>query len=210
MKEGKADKWHSFADVHASIPQKKHFGPSPWDAASNPYLQELDNIAKYNLATSDGILPAHLATPGSVGDGYLRLFNDSVECAKVAYALQQQLLNNQNRSYGNKPDYSGELSTGGPLSESSRMFLAMNTKVSWPVLATEHPDENYQLMGNLVNDLGNGATLRISATFSQNNQNLISVYEQFKLFQLFVQHANRNDLSAKTKRASGSAIHESS
>jgi len=172
MKEGKSDKWHSFVDVHASVPQMKHFGPSPWDAASNPYLQVLDNLANYEFPRSPLIVTSPL--PAQNGTGSIRLFNDTVECEKVAYALQQQLLNHQNRSYGNKPDYSGEFSTGGPLSESSRMFLAMNTKVSWPVLATEQPDENYQVMGNLVSDVGNGATFRISATFSQNNRNLMS------------------------------------
>ena len=172
MKEGKADKWHSYAEVRASIPSMKHFGVSPWDASSNPYLKVLDNFAKYNLPIDTLVTSSPL--PGQVGAGYLRLLNDTVECARVAYALQQQLLNHQNRSYGNKPDYSGEFSTGGPLSESSRMFLAMNTKVSWPILATEHPNENYQVMGNLVNDVGGGATFRISATFSQDNQNLIS------------------------------------
>jgi outer membrane receptor protein involved in Fe transport len=182
MKEGKADKWHSYAEVRANAPTMKHFGGSPYDASSNPYLQELDNIANYNLLASDGKVPARYGGPGQVGDGYLRLYNDTVECAQVAYALQQQLLNHQNRSYGNKPDYSGEFSTGGPLSESSRMFLAMNTKVSWPILATEHPNENYQLMGNLVNDVGSGATLRISATFSQDNQNLIAVNDNTSYF----------------------------
>ncbi|MGD0037722.1 MAG: TonB-dependent receptor, partial [Bacteroidota bacterium] len=182
MKEGKADKWHSYAEVRASVPDKKHFGASPYDVASNPYLQELDNLANYNLVTSDNKVPARYGGPGQVGDGYLRLLNDTIECAEVAYALQQQLLNHQNRSYGNKPDYSGEFSTGGPLSESSRMFLAMNSKVSWPILATEQPNENYQLMANLVNDIGKSATLRISATFSQNNQNLINVNNNSSYF----------------------------
>ena len=172
MKEGKADKWHSYAEVRASVPTMKHFGTSPYDASNNPYLQVLDNIANYKIPISPLVVTSPL--PGQVGPGYLRLLNDTVECAQVAYALQQQLLNHQNRSYGNKPDYSGEFSTGGPLSESSRMFLAMNTKVSWPILATEHADENYQVMGNLVNDIGGGATFRISASFSQNNQNLMS------------------------------------
>ncbi len=171
MKEGKTDKWHSFADVHASVPQRKHFGPSPWDASSNPYLQVLDNLANYRTPVSPFIVTSPL--PSQNGVGSLRLFNDTVMCAQVAYALQQQLLNHQNRSYGNKPDYSAEFSTGGPLSGSSRMFLAMNTKVSWPVLATEQPDENYQVMGNLVSDVGNGATFRLSATFSQINRNLM-------------------------------------
>jgi outer membrane receptor protein involved in Fe transport len=175
MKEGKADKWHSYAELSATAPAKKHFGPSPWDASMNPYLLELNNPANYNLPVSDGLVPARYGLPGQVGVGYIRLLNDTVETAQVAFALQQQLLNHQNRSYGNHPDYSGEFSTGGPLDASTRMFIAMNTKVSWPKLATEHPDENYQLMGNLVTDVGNGSTFRVSASFSQNNDNQISV-----------------------------------
>jgi outer membrane receptor protein involved in Fe transport len=175
MKEGKSDKWHSYGEIRGSVPTMKHFGPSPWDASANPYLQEMNNFAVYNLLVSDGKVPARYGLPGQLGAGSMRLLFDTVMTSQVAYALTQQLLNHQNRSYGNKPDYSGEFSTGGPLSESSRMFLAMNTKVSWPKLATEHPDENYQIMGNLVNDVGSGAAIRISASFSQDNQNLISM-----------------------------------
>ncbi|HTY37428.1 MAG TPA: TonB-dependent receptor [Bacteroidota bacterium] len=174
MKEGKTDKWRSFADIRIRVPGKKHFGSSPWDSSVNPYLKELDNPANYNLWVTDGLIPAKYGAPGNVGDGYLRLLNDTVMCAKIAYALQQQLLNNQNRSYGNKPDYSAEFAFGGPVNESMRTFLAMNTNVSWPILATEHPDENYQLSGNLVNDLGRGATFRLSTVFSQNNTNTIN------------------------------------
>jgi hypothetical protein len=175
MKEGKTDKWRSFADVRVRVPSKKHFGASPWDSSVNPYLQELNDPANYKLWVTDGKMPAKYGAPGNVGDGYLRLLNDTVMCAKVAYALQQQLLNHQNRSYGNKPDYSAEFTFGGPINESMRTFLAMNTNVSWPVLATEHPDENYQLSGNLANDMGRGATFRASATFTQNNSNTINV-----------------------------------
>jgi outer membrane receptor protein involved in Fe transport len=175
MKEGKSDKWKTFVDFHATVPQKKHFGPSPWDASANPYLQKLNDINNYNLVGDPNhIVPDRYAGPGQQGAGFLRLFNDSLMCRQVGFALQQQALNHQNRSYGNKPDYTAELSTGGPLSESSRMFFAANTKVSWPVLATEHPDESYQLLGNLVNDVGSGATVRVSASFSQNNSNLMS------------------------------------
>jgi outer membrane receptor protein involved in Fe transport len=170
MKEGKADKWHSFADVRMSVPEKKHFGASPWDVSANPYLHELYNAANYNLTTGDGYLPARFGMQ-QVVNGYTRLFNDTVEQAQVSAALAKQMFNNVNRSYGNKPDYSAEFSTGGPLNESVRMFIAMNTNVSWPVLATEQPDENNQVMGNIVVDAGSGGTFRVSGAYTQNNQN---------------------------------------
>jgi hypothetical protein len=171
MKEGKSDKWHSFAELRANIPGRKHFGPSPYDSKNNPYLIELLNPNNWNLATGDGILTARYgSTPGSVPAGSMRLLNDSIELAHVAYALYRQLNNNVDRSYGNKPDYSGEFSTGGALSQSMRMFLAANTNVSWPVIPVEHPDELNQVMGNIVADVSSGATLRVSGSYSQNYQ----------------------------------------
>jgi outer membrane receptor protein involved in Fe transport len=170
MKEGKTDKWRSFAEARMSVPQKKHFGASPWDVSANPYLQELYNANNYNLTTSDGAMPAYFGLQ-QVVNGYTRLMLDTAELAQVSYALAKQLFNNVNRSYGNKPDYSLEFSTGGPLGESMRMFIAMNTSVSWPVLATEHPDENNQVMGNIVVDAGRGGTFRMSGAYTQNNEN---------------------------------------
>jgi outer membrane receptor protein involved in Fe transport len=174
MKEGKSDKWHSFAEFRMNLPQQKHFGPSPWDVSNNPYLQELLNERNWNLTVTDGVLTPHYGSSRQgVPNGTMILGNDSVELAQVAFALYKQLNNHVNRSYGNKPDYSGEFSTGGPLSESMRMFVAFNTSVSWPVLATEHPDENSQIMGNIVTDVGGSSSLRLSGAYSQKFDNTI-------------------------------------
>jgi len=172
MKEGKSDKWRSFAEVRMSVPNKKHFGPSPYDSKSNPYLIELLNPDKWNLATGDGILTSRYgSTPQSVPNGSLRLLNDSVELAQVAIALYRQLNNHVDRSYGNKPDYSGEFSTGGPLNESIRMFVAANLSVSWPELPVEHPDQTSQIMGNIVTDISGNSSLRLSGAYSDNYEN---------------------------------------
>ncbi|RPI06187.1 MAG: TonB-dependent receptor [Ignavibacteriae bacterium] len=173
MKEGKSDKWHSFADVRLRGPSKKHFGASPWDENANPYLKIFLDPSRYTLWVSDGLVDKNYGYSRATGSG-MRLLRDTAQLAQVAILLNKQSFNNTNRSYGNKPDYSVEISTGGPLSETVRMFIAANTKISWPVLATEEPDESNLVMGNMVMDAGNGGSLRVSGSYSHNNQQRIS------------------------------------
>jgi outer membrane receptor protein involved in Fe transport len=79
-------------------------------------------------------------------------------------------------------DYTFEFSTGGPLSENMRMFLAVQNSTSWPptnsasnspaAYPVEHPDVNQQIMGNIVADIEGGASLRVSAAYGLRSVNV--------------------------------------
>ncbi|MGA3287310.1 MAG: TonB-dependent receptor [Bacteroidota bacterium] len=166
MKEGKADKWHSYAEVNTTLPANRYFGGNPYSVSDNRYLQTmLNDTTWYNASTGKSNRIA-------MGVAANSLANDSVVQIAMARALwlqSKRYLNNT--SYKNNLDYSVEFSTGGPIADNVRMFLALYSITSWPELIVEHPDVQQQIMGNIVADMGHNATLRFSAAYSQNNTN---------------------------------------
>jgi outer membrane receptor protein involved in Fe transport len=170
MKEGKSDKWRSYAEVNMRMPGKKYFGANPFDVNANRYLQTLLNPATWNSPNSD--------EPGfgywtGMGSNIATMFGrDTAAQIAMARSLWRQArpyINNN--SYEKNIDYSVEVSAGGPLSESSRMFLAVRNETTWPVYPVEHPDVQQQIMGNIVSDLASGSSLRISGAYSETNTN---------------------------------------
>jgi outer membrane receptor protein involved in Fe transport len=166
MKEGKADKWHSYAEVNTRLPANRYFGGNPYSVSDNIYLQTmLNDTTWYNASTGKSNRTA-------MGVALNSLSTDSVAqiaMARALYLQSKRYLNNT--SYQNNLDYSVEFSTGGPVADNVRMFLALYNTTSWPELIVEHPDVQQQIMGNMVAELGHNATLRFSTAYSQNNTN---------------------------------------
>jgi outer membrane receptor protein involved in Fe transport len=170
MKEGKSDRWTTTADSRVRVPGRKHFGPSVFDPGGNPYLALLLNSDVW----LHGDPNAETQQPyfGSMGSGLTSRFaRDTLVQLAVAQALYLQTRRDLNRNYGKEVDYSVEAATGGPISESMRMFIALRSNTEWPVFPTEQPDVERQVMGNVVIDLPASSALRISGGFSLENNN---------------------------------------
>jgi outer membrane receptor protein involved in Fe transport len=170
MKEGKTDQWHSFVDFHTRLPGRKHFGSSVFDPAGNPYLSTFLNPSTWATESEDPNGGGQYTTYGNAINQ--RYGSDTLAMIAVARSLWAEMKKNLNRNYWNTMDYSAEFSTGGPINENMRMFIALNNKVTFPFLPTEHPDDQKQILGNLVADVGNGATLRLSGAIGQNKTNV--------------------------------------
>ncbi len=171
MKEGNSDHWTTRAEARSRAPGRKHFGPSVYDPAANPYLSSLMQRSVWLRGDPNaGNTPYYQ----SMGSGLNNRYDgDTLVQLEVARALwQQQARRDIYRNYGNSVDYSGELATGGPIADNVRMFLALQTNNQWPIFPTEAPDVQGQVMGNIAADLGKNATLRISGGFSQQNTNV--------------------------------------
>lgn len=166
MKEGKSDKWRSYAELRMRTPGRKHFGPSVYDDNANGYLRLLEGEDIW-VGTQDGGMGYFSGMRGQS-----RLGNDTSAQLAAARALWGQIRRGINRDYGKSIDYTGEFSTGGPINDNMRMFLAFNNDTEWPVFPTEHPDLTLQVMSNVVADLGGGSTLRLSGVFAQENTNV--------------------------------------
>jgi outer membrane receptor protein involved in Fe transport len=173
MKEGKNDRWRGRAEVRGRVPGAKHFGPSVYDEAANPYMQLLNSPEKWLGVDESSSGGARYYS--TIGNGFDNKFGgDSVTLSQVAYALwRNQGRRDWNRTYNSTWDFSGDMSIGGPLSENVRLFLAGRSESEWLFLPTPEPDRKTQVMGNIVFDVGRGMSLRASGTYTDEWTNLL-------------------------------------
>ena len=170
MKEGKSDKWRATGDVRSRAPGKKHFGPSVFDPKANPGLSLLNDSLSAWLSSD----------PTSSNQGYFRAFglnnifggDTAAQLAAARTLWRYQTKRDMNRNYGIELDQSAEFTLGGPVNEKMRMFLAYRNDINWPTFPTEQPDKQRQLMGNLVYDISEGTSLRLSGGYANNNTNV--------------------------------------
>jgi len=169
MKEGRADAWHSYAEVNTRVPGRKYFGAHVYDANANRYLQTMLTDSVWNAPSNE--IPGFGYWTG-MGKNISTMFGkDTAAQIALAKALWREVRKKINDlSYDNNVDYSVEFSTGGPLSESARMFLAARKSNVWPRLPAEEPDIDQQIMGNVAFDMGKGTTFRVSGAYSVNSR----------------------------------------
>lgn len=185
MKEGSRTEWRTHLEARMRPPGRKHFGPSVFDPNAHEYLQLLLEDRDIWLTGDPG---ADEAQPfyGSMASGLTSYFaGDTLAQLAMAEALYTQMRRDVNRSYGGEVDYSVEAATGGPINERMRMFLALRSLEEYPFVPTDRPDTEYQAMGNVVVDVFEGSTLRISGglTLQRNHvfpsSNSVSGYQQW-------------------------------
>jgi outer membrane receptor protein involved in Fe transport len=169
MKEGKPDKWSSRFEVRGRAPGLKYFGPSVYDQNAQPYLQKLadPNFWRYGDA-STGNQPI-------LGWTRQTFARDTLVMIQVANLLWNSATSRDLNSkyWKSQIDYSVEGATGGPLAPGTTIFLALRSEVENAIVPTEEPNKQYQLMGNLVFDLGGGAALRLSGGYQFEFDNVL-------------------------------------
>jgi hypothetical protein len=172
MREGSRTAWDTRIETRMRAPGQRHFGPSVFDTQANPYLRLLLEEGEIWLRGdpgSDDPQPFY----GSMASGLTSYFaGDTTAQLSMARALYAQTRRDANRSYGHEVDYSAEIATGGPINNRMRMFMALRTQEQWAFLPTERPNTEYQAMGNVVTDLWEGASLRVSGALSHETNNV--------------------------------------
>ncbi len=171
MKEGRSDRWTARAEARVRAPQRKHFGPSVWDQSANPYLAILNSPERWSSIDSNST-NVNSKFYNSIGNGFdNRYGKDSVTLGQIAYAYwAKQSKRDLGETYDNLVDYSFDATMGGPLSSDTRAFLAFHSENTWPTLPTPEPESKKQFMGNLVHDIGDGMTLRLSGAYTNERE----------------------------------------
>jgi outer membrane receptor protein involved in Fe transport len=172
MKEGRGDRWTARGESRVRMPGRKHFGPSLWDPRANPYLAMLDTPEKW--LGGDPNFPNGYW--GGIGSGYTNRYGkDTVTLATMIYTLWfLQAHRDYGKTYDKLVDYSVDGNVGGPLSNNVRLFMALHSDNTWPMLPTPEPNTSRQVMGNLVYDFGGGMNLRLSGAFSKAEGHLMA------------------------------------
>ncbi len=172
MREGSRTNWYSRFEGRLRGPQKKHFGPGVFDVNEQQYLQLLlldDNVWLTGDPGSDDPQPFY----GSMASGLTSYFaGDTLAQLAMARALYAETRRDAGLKYGQNIDYSVEGAFGGPITDRLRMFMALRTLDDHPFLPTEEPDMHQQVMGNIVADLWQGASLRISGGLAAERNNV--------------------------------------
>ncbi|MBN2708080.1 MAG: TonB-dependent receptor [Calditrichaceae bacterium] len=171
MKEGDRGAWKTRLESNMRAPGRKHFGPSVFDPDANDYIRLLmdEEIWLSGDPNSDQAQPYY----GAMLSGATGSFaGDTLVQLAIAQALWQQTKRDIGRVYGEEFDYSIEAATGGPINDKIRMFLALRTERESTVFPTEQPNAEYQVMGNVVTDLGKDMMLRLSGGYTQEFENV--------------------------------------
>lgn len=183
MKEGKPDMWRTTVETRMRAPGRKHFGPSAYDPNANPYLALLLNGNVWLQGDpNSGSGGSYI---GSMGSGLSGQYgrDTAVQLAIARTLWQMQTRRDLNLNYGKDMDYSAEVATGGPVSESIRAFVALRSSVEWPVFPTEQPNTERQVMGNAAIDVGGSSTLRLSGGYSEENTNIFPSVNNYTGYQ---------------------------
>jgi outer membrane receptor protein involved in Fe transport len=172
MREGHRSRWETRMEARSRAPGRRHFGPSVFDPQANQYLRLLlleGDIWLRGDPGADDPQPFY----GTMASGLTGYFGgDTLAQLAMAQALYAQSRRDVDRGYGQEVDYSVELATGGPINQRMRMFMAFRTREQWEFLPTERPNREYQTMGNVVTDLWEGGSLRISGALSHESNNI--------------------------------------
>ena len=171
MKEGDRISWKTRIESRMRLPGRKHFGPSAFDPDANDYIHLLKD-EKVWLTGDPG---ADQSQPyyGSMASGLTSSFaGDTLVQLAVAQALWEQTRRDIGKKYGNGIDNSLELATGGPINDKMRLFLAVRSNRQETVFPTEQPDIEYQAMSNIVTDLTNNSTIRLSGGYTYEKENV--------------------------------------
>lgn len=165
MKEGGGD-WGGRFESRTRLPGYKHWGGSMFDPAGNPYMQQMNSLDWWLEPDPDN--PQQQRWEGAIGRAFGNAALDSLQGAQVTYDMWRQGHQDIGHEYGNRPDQLVDANVGGPLGENTRMFVAAQFNNVWPVLPTPEPNQERQVMGNLVHNVGPGMKLKVSGSYANN------------------------------------------
>ncbi|HOV98094.1 MAG TPA: carboxypeptidase-like regulatory domain-containing protein [Bacteroidota bacterium] len=167
MKEGKSDKWRSHFESRMRLPGKKHWGANIFDVKAQPYMMLLADEEFWLGKKNDG--KALFKWVNSL------FANDTMLTARVGKAVWDQIVAREgDADYTKRIDYAVEGATGGPIDEGVTMFMAFRSNIENPILPTQQPDEQRQVMGNVAFDLGQGAAFKVSGGYQYEFENYFS------------------------------------
>ncbi len=158
-KEG-SNVWSSRLEVSSTLPYYKTFGGSIYETGKHPFWGLLDNDEEWLKENPDnpgrplydwgyGFGPQYLREPNVWPPDPLTR-DDSLHIARLGQNLWYQMVRDMGMEYNNTLDYRYDFSSGGPITDNVRLFLAARRETNNPVVPTPQVDFENQLMANLT------------------------------------------------------------
>jgi outer membrane receptor protein involved in Fe transport len=153
------EKWETSLDVSGYIPGYKTWGGDPYSQSNLAFYQALASTSawlNFNPNTSNALwyigsgFSSYLNDPDGNTITPFGGHNDTLKLARIAQAMFLQSIRNMGLSFDNTVDARVDFSLGGPLDNSTRLFVAGRNKTTYPILPTAQPDVQRQIMSNLV------------------------------------------------------------
>jgi outer membrane receptor for ferrienterochelin and colicin len=153
------EKWKTSLDISGYVPSYKTWGGSPYSQSNLGFYQALQNTSawlNFNPNTNNANwyigsgFSSYLKDPDGNTIPPFNGHNDTLKLARIAQALFLQSIRNLGLSFDNTVDSRVDFSLGGPLDNSTRLFVAGRNKTSYSIVPTAQPDMQRQVMSNLV------------------------------------------------------------
>jgi outer membrane receptor protein involved in Fe transport len=213
-KEGQST-WDSRLEFSSTIPTYKTWletrdedgnysyeAGSPYDIEALDYYRILRNPDEW-LKENPTQPGRALYDPGyGFGPRYLPLrvswppnplaYKDSIQIAHLGRAQWYQLVRPVGLEYNDKPDYRIDFSSGGPVAENMRFFIALRQESEQTVIPMTQPDMNRQVMSSLVYAPSNDNKFKLSLTIDQTSENYFSSSWRDWLFDPTLSGSRRN------------------
>lgn len=181
-------RWRTRIDLSMDLPHYQVWGGNPYAEKNmpfytllsqpeewlNPYFED----GQYKLLIRDweGYLP-YESHYSAISDTIFRsqiMYNDSLRIAKMAAVNWLQMARYVGMKYDNIPQHRIDISTGGPLSDNIRLFIAARQEKETPVVTVPHVDLLRQWMNNLTIQLTQIDKLTLSYHYNYSFSNHVS------------------------------------
>ena len=153
------EKWETSLDISGYVPGYKTWGGSPYSQGNLGFYQALQNTSawlNFNPNSNNALwyigsgFSSYLKDPDGNTIPPFNAHNDTLKLARIAQAMFLQSIRNLGLSFDNTVDTRVDFSLGGPLDNSTRLFVAGRSKTTYSILPTAQPDMQRQVMSNLV------------------------------------------------------------
>jgi len=176
-KEG-GSKWVVRGEFSGSLPHARNWGGNYYDMENNVPFDILYSGPEEWLSPDpndpeDAFFTSSTPNWNSYMPDEMTL-EDSLKFAELAYKQFLGFARELGIENESKTDYRVNLSLGGPISSSSRIFMVGSQQIIHEVLPTVWPKRNRQLMVNLTNNFSTVDKLNLSVNYYNGFDNAIS------------------------------------
>ncbi len=172
-KEG-GDKWITKFAYSQELPNYETWDGNPytteympmWNSLSTPeeWMNEIDP----ELGSDEPMFRDYL---GFWPNGYAATYEDSLRLASFAMSDWKQLVRDIGLEFNQIPATRIDFSTGGPVMEGVKIFVAARQEDSNPIVPTPQPNRNRQWLSNLTTYINNTDKLTFSFNYNERFDN---------------------------------------